>query len=181
LRVDEIRARSTPQLVAGVGGMATLATGSIWTTIAQIRTGPPFDWLLPAALLVDLAVAVCLPGVVVAGGEVIRRLRHLLTTNDDGPLLTRCARAAVRFTAQARTDMGDWFDGLDTRLVLIMLIAPPLNAGLGVVLVVDGIRYGWTSDVRVLVAIGVVALVLVPLSVPAALGSLVRRRRGRPE
>ncbi|MGI5191434.1 hypothetical protein ACQEVI_25065 [Promicromonospora sp. CA-289599] len=180
-RVDEIRARSTPQLVALVGGMATLATGFFWTTISQVRAGAPFDWRLPAALLVDLVVVVCLPGVVVAGGEVIRRLRHLLTTDDDGPLLTRCARAAARFTAQARTDTGDWFDSLDTRLVLIMLIAPPLNAALGVLVVVDGIRYGWTSDVRVLVVIGAVALVLVPLSVPAALGSLRRRRRGRPE
>lgn len=180
-RVDEIRARSTPQLLAGLGGMAALATGSFWTTIAQIRAGAPFDWLLPAALLIDLTVAICLPGVVIAGGEVIRRLRHLLTADDDGPLLTRCARAAARFTAQARTDTGDWLDSLDIRLVLIMLIAPPLNAGFGVLLVVDGIRYGWTSDVRVLVAIGVGALVLVPLLVPAALGSLIRRRRRRPE
>ncbi|MEU4387776.1 hypothetical protein [Promicromonospora sp. NPDC023805] len=176
-RVDEIRARSTPQLVAIVGAMATLATGSFWTTISQVRAGAPFDWRLPAALVVDLTVVVCLPGVVIASGEVVRRLRHLLTADDDGPLVTRSARAAARFAAQARTDTGDWFDSLDTRLVLVMLITPPLYVGFGVFLVVDGIRHGWTSDVRVLVAVGVVALALVPLSVPAALRSLVRRRR----
>ena len=180
-RVDEIRARSTPQLVAIVGCMATLAAGSFWTTISQVRAGAPFDWRLPAALFVDLAVVVCLPGVVIAGGEVVRRLLHLLTSDDDGPLATRSARAAARFAAQARTDTRRWFDAMDVSLVLVMLITPVLYAGFGVFLAIDGIRNGWTPDMRVLVAIGVVMLSLVPLSVPAALGSLVHRRRGRPE
>jgi hypothetical protein len=176
-RVDEIRARSTPQLVAIVGGMATLATGFFWTTISQVRAGAPFDWRLPAALFVDLVVVICLPGVVIAGGEAVRRLRHLLTADDDGPLVTRSARAAARFMAQARTDTRRWFDGMDTRLVLVMLIAPLLWAGFGVFVAIDGIRNGWASDMRVLVAVGIFALVLVPFSVPAALGSLIHRRR----
>lgn len=180
-RVDEIRARSTPQLVAIVGGMAALATGSFWATISQVRAGAPFDWRLPAALFVDLMVVICLPGVVIAGGEAVRRLRHLLTADDDGPLATRSARAVTRFTTQARTDTRRWFDGMDTRLVLVMLIAPPLWAGFGVFVAIDGIRNGWTSDMRPLVAVGVVALLLVPLSAPAALGSLIRRRHGKPE
>jgi hypothetical protein len=161
--------------------MATLAIGSFWTTISQVRAGAPFDWRLPAALVVDLVVVVCLPGVIVASGEAVRRLRHLLTADDEGPLVTRSARAAARFTAQARTDTRRWFDGLDTRLVLVMLITPILYAGFGILVAIDGIRNGWTSDTLVLVAVGVVALSLVPLSVPAALGSLVHRRRGRPE
>jgi hypothetical protein len=66
-------------------------------------------------------------------------------------------------------------------LVLVMLITPLLYAGFGVFVAIDGIRYGWTSDMRVLVAIGVIALLLVPLAVPAALGSLIRRRRRRSE
>jgi hypothetical protein len=180
-RVDEIRARSTPQLVATVGGMAALATGSFWTTISQVRAGAPFDWRLPAALVVDLVVLICLPGVVIAGGEAARRLRHVLTADDDGPLVTRSARAAARFAAQARTDTRRWLDGMDTRLVLVMLVTPPLWAGFGAFVAIDGIRHGWTPDMRSLVAVGVAALVLVPLSVPAALGSLVRRRRRRPE
>jgi hypothetical protein len=36
-RVDETGARTTPQLVAIVGGMAALATGSFWATVF---TGP---------------------------------------------------------------------------------------------------------------------------------------------
>lgn len=78
-RVDEIRARSTPQLVAIVGGIAALATGSSWTTISQLHAGAPFDWRLPAALFVDLVVVICLPGVVIAGVALVQRARRPAT------------------------------------------------------------------------------------------------------
>lgn len=178
LRVAEIRARSTPQLLATVGVMAALTIGSFWSTIALVRAGGPLDWRLPAALLVDVTVLVCLPGVIIACVEVLRRIRRLLTADDDGPLLTRSARAAARFTAQARADLNRSFDSLNTPRLLSLLITPLLAVGVAVVVAVEGYRDGWTAAMGIAVGVGLVALGFIPLSVPAALGSLARRYRG---
>ena len=69
--VTEIRARSTPQLVAIGGTMAGLAITVPWVTIARIHRRDAFDWFIVPLLIVP-SILVTVPA---AARSFARRAR----------------------------------------------------------------------------------------------------------
>lgn len=183
LRLAEIRARSTPQLVAIGGVVATLAVTFPWVTIAYVHRHATFDGVWVALLLIaDLTVLVCLPGWCVVIAELARRAWRLVTL-DDSPLLPRLAHAAARFAAEGRRDMGHWLDGLNGIVVFSILFTQVLAGAAGVLVADEAIQEGRPVGLWVLgPVITFIALCVLPISVPATIGSFARRiSRGRPE
>lgn len=182
-RVAEIRARSTPQLVAISGVVATLAVTFPWVTAAYVRLDAPFDWVWVALLLIaDLTVLACLPGLCIVIAELACRAWRVIT-RDDGPLLPRLARAAARFTAEGRRDMGRWLDGLNGIVVFSVLFTQIVAGAVGVLVAEQAIQDGRPVGIWVLgPVVAFIALCVLPISVPAAVGSFARRlSRERPE
>jgi hypothetical protein len=182
-RVAEIRARSTPQLVAAGGTLVALAVTFPWMTITRIRQGGAVDWSSVALLLiVDLTVLICLPGLCVAIAELVRRAWNLVTL-DDGPLLPRLARAAAGFTVAGRRDMRRWLDGQNGVIALSFLVTPVLVAAGGGLVTAEAILAGRAAGSWVLgLVASLVALWVLPVTIPATVASLTGRiSRRRPE
>lgn len=177
-RVAEIRARSTPQLVAVSGILAGLCVVFPWATIARIQRGGEFDVSGLLLLVTDLGMLACLPGLGVAVAEVSRRSWRLVTTGE-GSILSRVARATVRFSAEARLELSSWLDGRSWVVALSFLVTPVLAVAVGACAALGMIRSGLPVD-RWFPGAVIVFLVFcaVPITVPAAVGSLVRRIRG---
>ena len=175
-RVAEIRARSTPQLVASCGTVVALAVAFPWMTITHARQGGAVDWFWFVLLvIVDLTVLICLPGLGVAIAELVKRAWHLVALGGT-PLLPRLARAAAEFTAEGRKDMGRWLDGLTGIVVFSILVTPVLAAAAGAFVAYEAIQDGQPAGRWVLGPIVTfIALCILPISVPAATGSLARR------
>jgi hypothetical protein len=178
-RVAEIRARSTPQLVAISGIIVTVAVTFPWMTITHINQGGTADWFWVVLLLIaDLTVLVCLPGLGVAIAELVRRAWRLVTLDDGAPLLPRLARAAAKFTAEGRRHMGRWLDRVRAIVVFSILVTPVLAAAVGIFVAYEAIRDDRPVGLWVLgPVVTVIALCVLPISVPAAAGSFARRVR----
>ena len=78
--------------------------------------------------------------------------------------------------AGVRADMGRRLDSLNTLVAFSLLVTPVLAAAVTVV-AWHSAREGWTADSLIVCAVGLLALGTLPISVPAALGSLARRFR----
>lgn len=179
----DIRVRSTPQLVATSGTIVVAAIAFPWATFIHIRQGGPVDWFWAALLLIaDLTILVCLPGLCVAIAEVLRRAWHIGTL-DDGPLLPRLARAAAGFTTAGRRDMRRWLDRRKGVIAVSFLVTPVLVAVGGGLAAADAILAGRATGSWVVgLVASLVALWVLPVSIPASVGSITGRiSRRRPQ
>lgn len=147
-----------------------------WATFTHIRQGGPVGWFWVALLLIaDLTVLVCLPGLCVAIAELLRRAWHLITP-DDCPLLPRLARASAGFTAAGRRDMRRWLDGRKSVIALSFLVTPVLVAFVGGLAAAEAILAGRAAGSWVVaLVVSLVALWVLPVSIPASAGSIMGR------